>query len=63
VNYISRKLFLKYKAEEDDREIRESQRTLVGFEEKYKKCGWLLEAEEDPWLTTKEMTTSVIELY
>ena len=56
-------MFLKYKAEEDDREIKESQRTLVGFEEKYKKCGWLLEAEKDPWLTTKEMTTSVIELY
>ena len=63
MNYISRKLFLKYKAEEDDREIRESQRTLVGFEEKYKKCGWLLKAEKDPWLTTKEMTTLVTELY
>ena len=66
VNYISRELILKYKAKKEDREVKESQRTLVGFEgrEKCKKRGWLLEAENDPWLTTiKEMTNSVIKLY
>ena len=53
-------------AKKEDREVKESQRTLVGFEsrEKCKKRGWLLEAENDPWLTTiKEMTNSVIKLY
>ena len=53
-------------AKKEDREVKESQRALVGFEgrEKCKKHGWLLEAENDPWLTTiKEMTNSVIKLY
>lgn len=56
-----KKTVFKMKAEErrTEKSKRES-KNPSWVEEKYKKCGWLLEAEKDPWLTTKEMTASVI---